>query len=230
MIKAIAIDDEKMALDIIIRYVEKMPSIELSETFINPFKAIEYLKENAVEIIFLDINMPDLSGLSLAEYINAETKIIFTTAYAEHAVKSYELDAIDFLVKPFSLPRFMKAVAKAEKQMRLSDTETARKFIFIKSGYDQHKINFDEILFVESSGNYMEFITKDKKVLSRLTLKETLELLPANRFFRVHKSYIVAIEQVEKIVNSRIVVADYEIPISQSFKEEFFKVLETKGK
>lgn len=230
MINAIAIDDEKMALDIIINYVEKIPGIELSGTFINPFKAIEYLKENSVDIIFLDINMPDLSGLSFAEYIDVQTKIIFTTAYAEHAVKSYELEAVDFLVKPFSLPRFMKAVNKAEKQIRLSDTENSRKFIFIKSGYDQHKINFNEILFIESSGNYMEFVTAEKKVLSRLTLKETMELLPAKGFFKVHKSFIVAIEQVESIVNNRVIIADYEIPISQSYREEFYKILETKGK
>lgn len=230
MINAIAIDDEKMALDIIINYVGKIPGIELSRTFINPFKAIEYLKENSVDIIFLDINMPDLSGLSFAEYIDVQTKIIFTTAYAEHAVKSYELEAVDFLVKPFSLPRFMKAVNKAEKQIRLSDTENSRKFIFIKSGYDQHKINFNEILFIESSGNYMEFVTAEKKVLSRLTLKETMELLPAKGFFKVHKSFIVAIEQVESIVNNRVIIADYEIPISQSYREEFYKILETKGK
>ena len=230
MINAIAIDDEKMALDIIINYVGKIPGIELSGTFINPFKAIEYLKENSVDIIFLDINMPDLSGLSFAEYIDVQTKIIFTTAYAEHAVKSYELEAVDFLVKPFSLPRFMKAVNKAEKQIRLSDTENSRKFIFIKSGYDQHKINFNEILFIESSGNYMEFVTAEKKVLSRLTLKETMELLPAKGFFKVHKSFIVAIEQVESIVNNRVIIADYEIPISQSYREEFYKILETKGK
>ncbi|MEL6559903.1 MAG: LytTR family DNA-binding domain-containing protein [Bacteroidota bacterium] len=230
MIRAIAIDDEKMALNIIINYVEKIPNIELSETFINPFKAIEYLKTHAVDIIFLDINMPDLSGLSLAEYINPQTKIIFTTAYAEHAVKSYELDAVDFLVKPFSLPRFMKAVNKAEKLIGLSETESSRKFIFIKSGYDQYKINFSEILFIESSGNYMEFVTRERKVLSRLTLKETLDLLPANGFFRVHKSFIVAIEQVESIINHKIVIADYQIPLSQSFKEDFFKKLETKGK
>lgn len=177
MLTAIAIDDESMALEVIKSHASKVPFLSLREVFTNPMKGLEYLQENSVDVLFLDIKMPDISGLEIAGLIPKDTMVIFTTAYSEHAVKSFELDALDYLLKPFSLPRFIKACQKAKDLKTLKSGK--KESIFIKSGSEQMKIAFGSLLYCEASGNYVTFHLSSEKILSRMTFSELEQLLPS---------------------------------------------------
>jgi two-component system LytT family response regulator len=184
MLTAIAIDDEPMALDVIRNFSDKVGFIRLNTCFTNALDAIEYLQQNKVDLIFLDIKMPDISGIDFIRCIQAPPMVIFTTAYTEHAVQSFELDAIDYLLKPFALSRFLKACNKAFEQHGLRKTAGQPAApVFIKTGYEQVRVELDDILYAESSGNYVSFVLKGKKILSRLTMTEAETLLPASGFF-----------------------------------------------
>src|SRR5450755_3139021 len=183
MLKAIAIDDEPIALEVIKNLSAKISFIELADCFTNAFTALDFLQKEKIDLIFLDIKMPDISGIDFLKSILNPPMIIFTTAYSEHAVQSFELDAIDYLLKPFSLSRFLKACNKANEQYELkkksSDQIPADNSIFIKSGYEQIRVALSDIWYAESNGNYMQFVLADKKILSRLTMSEAEALLPA---------------------------------------------------
>jgi two-component system LytT family response regulator len=222
MIKAVAIDDEPLALKVMCSHAEKVPFIDLKECFTNAFKAIDYLAVNPVDLLFLDIKMPDINGMELLETLRHKPLVVFTTAYAEHAVRSYELDAADYLLKPFSFARFLKACNKVRE---LSDGEQGSRLdrlptsILIKTGYEQVRIIFDEILYLESGGNYMTFkLTDDRQVLSRLTMADLLKLLPLDRFARIHRSYIVNKDKVDKAERHQVHVAGHILPISRGFR------------
>ena len=183
------------------------------------------MQKNKIDLLFIDIKMPDISGI---EFVNCLTKlpmVIFTTAYSEYAVQGFELDAIDYLLKPFSLARFIKSCHKALeiKQLRAGENES---FVFIKTGYEEEKVILDEILYVESAGNYMEFVLKNRKLLSRQTMAEVLQILPENQFVRVHRSYLIAVNKVEKISRNSLWITDNEIPVGASFEEFFLEIRE----
>src|ERR1700733_16008774 len=174
MLNAIAIDDEPLALEVIRNLSAKMAFIRLNACFTNAFEAMSYLSKVKVDLLFLDIKMPDISGIEFLSSLPDPPMVIFTTAYSEHAVQSFELDAIDYLLKPFSLPRFSKACNRAHEQFEL---KRARRpvaqepvHIYIKSGYEQVRVGLEEILYVESSGNYMQFVLVGRKIMSRLTM------------------------------------------------------------
>lgn len=219
IMKAIAVDDEPIALEIIEAFAAKVPVLNLSSSFVNAFDAIRYTKENPVDLIFLDIKMPDISGFELLKELDEKPLVIFTTAYTEHAVKSYELDAVDYLLKPFSLERFVKACSKATDSLELRVKNKVQKidFLYVKSGFEQIKVFFNEILFIESSGNYMVFMLANSRILSRLTMKEVLELLPETDFLRTHRSFIVSKNQVSKIERNQLHIGKHIIPIGNMF-------------
>ena len=220
MIKAIAIDDEPLALEVIRSHAEKVPFIEMVAYFTNAFEAMAYMAANPTDLLFLDIKMPDISGIELAEGLQQKPLIIFTTAYAEHAVTSYELNAIDYLLKPFSYPRFLKACHKAHEQLLLKqgNKPPVADSIFIKSGYEQIKVMFDQLLYLEGGGNYMSFILADgRRILSRLTMADTMALLPAGVFVRVHRSYIVNKNKIDRIERHQLHIAGQVVPVSISF-------------
>jgi two-component system LytT family response regulator len=220
MIKAIAIDDEPLALEVIRAHAGRVPFMQVVAYFTNAFEAIAYLANNPVDLLFLDIKMPDISGIELAEGLQQKPLIVFTTAYAEHAVTSYELNAIDYLLKPFSYPRFLKACHKAHEQLLLKqgNKSPVADSIFIKAGYEQIKINFDQLLYLEGGGNYMSFILADgRKILSRLTVTDALALLPAGTFARVHRSYIVNKNKVDKIERHQVHIAGQVVPVGSAF-------------
>lgn len=223
-IKAIAVDDEPIALEIIDALAKKVSFLSLQACFVNAYDAIEYLKKNPVDLVFLDIKMPDISGFELLKSLDNKPLVIFTTAYTEHAVKSYELDAVDYLLKPFSSDRFTKACTKAAEVLEFHLKDFIRKpdFLFLKSGFEQVKVSFSEILYVESSGNYMVFVLPDSKILSRLTLKEVLHLLPETDFLRVHRSFIIAKNQVSKIERNQLHVGKKIVPVGSMFSEKVF--------
>ncbi|WP_157525751.1 LytR/AlgR family response regulator transcription factor [Mucilaginibacter ginkgonis] len=224
MIKAIAVDDEPFALEVIRAHAAKVPFLELAQCFTNAFEAIAYLAKNKTDLIFLDIKMPDISGIELAESLPQKPLTIFTTAFAEHAVQSYELNAVDYLLKPFSFARFLKACNKVNDMLNASGQNgSAGESIFIKTGYESVKVNFDDILCLESGGNYITFVlTSGKSLLSRLTMTEAIDLIPANKFNRVHRSYIVNKNKVCKIERHQLQLdGGYTVPVSQSYFKGF---------
>jgi DNA-binding LytR/AlgR family response regulator len=220
MIKAIAIDDEPLALEVIRSHAAKVPFINLVACFTDAFKAIDYLAQNQVDLLLLDIKMPDINGLELMASLKQKPFVIFTTAYAEHAVESYELDAADYLLKPFSFPRFLKACNKVNelKNMNAAPAGLPADSIFIKSGYEQVRINYDDILYLETGGNYITFnLVNNRQVLSRLTMTEALELLPANRFVRIHRLYVVNKHKVDRAERHQVQIGQQALPVSAAF-------------
>lgn len=218
MINSIAIDDENMALEVIKAHAAKVPFLELKATFTNAVEGLEYLKTNAVDLVFLDINMPDISGVELAALLPKETQVIFTTAYSDYAVQGFELDAIDYLLKPFSLVRFLKACQKAQEWIQLQPG-IRQQYIYIKTSEGQIKVKFKDLFCCEATGNYVTFHLRNEKLLSRITLAEIEKELPSS-FIRTHRSYIVNSELVDKAERHQLIVEGQSFPISLSFMDE----------
>jgi two-component system, LytTR family, response regulator len=221
---AIAIDDEQVALSVVRSHAAQVPFLEMKGYFTDPFEALQYLQQHPVQLLFLDIRMPDISGLELMAALPGGPLVVITTAYSEHAVQSFELDAIDYLLKPFSEERFLKACNKAKSLLELMrDREPT--YIVIKSGYEQYKLPLDEILFLESAGNYVSFVLKDKRILSRLSMQEALALLPTDKFTRVHRSFIVANNKVQKTDRNTIYIGATAINIGAAYTEAVKRIL-----
>ena len=232
--RCVVIDDEPFALDLIKDYIQRTPFLELTECFSNPFKAMAYLNKEKVDLIFLDINMPEVSGIQLYKSLNSPPMVIFTTAYPEFAAESYEYNATDYLVKPIKYERFLKAINKASGLMQ-PNTESAHEanqdgqktndeFIFIKSGNQLVKVYPKDILYIEAAGNYMCLHTHDKKVMSLLNAKEVLELLPSHKFVRIHKSFIISLDHIDAIERHDVVIKGKQIPIGITYREHFLAV------
>lgn len=224
--KAIAIDDEPLALEVVKSHASKVPFLELSEVFTDAFKALTYMQREKVDLIFLDIKMPDISGLDFFSSLSTKPLVIFTTAYSEHAVTSFELDAVDYLLKPFSLPRFVKSCNKAYELHNFRNSNDPQDFIFVKDGYDQLKISFEDILFLEASGNYVTYALKEKKVLIRSTFNEAINLIPPEKFIRVHRSFVVSVNQIQKVERHQVTIGSYKIPISSAYREGLLEIVD----
>jgi DNA-binding LytR/AlgR family response regulator len=233
MIRVVAIDDEPLALQLVKGYVEKTPSLELAGLFDNPVDAVAFIRSSDVDLVLLDIQMPDLTGTEMARVIAGGPKVIFTTAYEKYALEGFRLDAVDYLLKPFSYAEFTKAVNKAGKlielEMReLPGLEVRNDFLFIKSDYKIRRINFPEIVYIEGLKDYVKiFLVGEKKpVLSLSTLKALEARLPGDMFMRVHRSYIVNLEKVKVIERNRIVHGDVRIPVTDQYRDDFQKFLD----
>ncbi len=217
---AIAIDDEPIALEVIKSHAAKVPFIELKATFTNAFDAIGFLQKNKTDLLFLDIKMPDISGIEFFRSLTNPPMVIFTTAYSEHAVEGFEVSAVDYLLKPFSLSRFLKACTKANDLLALkSGTPKHTDHIFLKDGYEQVKIMFDDILYIEASGNYLNiFLNGQQKIMTRCTINDLTLQLPESDFTRVHRSYIVNNKKVEKFNKQAVFIGFTEIPIGNTYQ------------
>ena len=234
MIRTIAIDDEPLALRLIGGYVEKTRFLELLASLDNPLDAIEFLKDNPVDLIFLDIQMPDLTGIEFTRILENRPKIIFTTAYEKYALQGFKLEAVDYLLKPFSYEEFLKAAKKAEKLIRLEkveqheEIEANSEFLFLKSEYKIRRINFNEITYIEGLKDYVKvYLQKEPKpILSINSLKSMEAKLPDSKFMRVHRSFIVNLEKIDTIERSRIVFGKVYIPISEQYKSKFQQYLD----
>jgi two-component system LytT family response regulator len=225
MITAVAIDDEPLALGVVRSHAAKVPFVDLKAEFTDAFKAMEYLQHNPVDLLFLDIKMPDISGIDLLACLSKKPLVIFTTAYTEHAVTSFELDAVDYLLKPFSLARFTKACNKAYELYNFRNTKEDKKdYLFLKTGYEQVKVMFDDICYLEATGNYVNFELKDKQLLSRMTISEVENLLPTDQFIRIHRSFIAAVNKVEKIERHQLVVNGAVLPVGSSYYQNLAAV------
>jgi DNA-binding LytR/AlgR family response regulator len=228
MILSIAIDDEPKALDVISIHASKAPEIDLLKTFTNPELALAFLKDNFVDLIFLDINMPLISGLQFVERLQSKPYIIFTTAYSEYAIDSYDFEAVDYLLKPIEFDRFYKAICKVKKLIQLNhihQDSLLSKFIFVKDGYRQIKVCIEDIQFVQSDGNYLHIVTNNEKVMVRMTFQNLLEKLPRNLFYRVHHSYLINFSHIQKIEDNHIFIRNSKIPIGIKYKESLLTFL-----
>lgn len=228
----IIIDDEPNSIDVIQRYVEKIGYLELKKTFRNPLKALEWLQTEDVNLIFLDMNMPNLKGIEFSRSLLKKPMLIFTTAYSEFAAESYELEAVDYLVKPVLFERFIKAVNKANElfQRRLakisekaSTISNADGFVLFKSGSQTHRLKIEDILFIEKDGNYLKICTAFKTVLYRANMSDVFDFLPIKKFIQVHKSFVVALQHISLIEVHQVTVNNNRIPLGESFREEFMK-------
>jgi DNA-binding LytR/AlgR family response regulator len=244
MIKAIAIDDEAPALKVISNFCDRTEDVQLEQTFLAPAEALRYLQTTSVDLIFLDIQMPSLSGIELYQSIGTGTLAIFTTAYSEYAIEGFNLNAVDYLLKPFTLQRFQQAVAKAAEylsfrqslkdqglpsnpnpvspsnQSALPRTDT----LIIRADYSLIRIPVADILFIEAADDYLKIHRESKSpFLARMTMKSILEMLPADQFIRTHRSYIVSIPHIDNVRNKTISIAGQEIPISNNYETAFFE-------
>ncbi|MFY0672609.1 MAG: response regulator transcription factor [Bacteroidia bacterium] len=229
MIKCIAVDDEPPALQLIASYIEKTPFLKLEKTFYSSVEAFEYSGANEIDIAFLDINMPDLSGLELSKILDKNIKVIFTTAYEQYAIEGYKVSAVDYLLKPFSYGEFLSAAQKAKQfieSQNVSVNEHNRSFIFLKSDYKIHKVDFNDILFAENQKDYIKIHRKGKKPLMVLMpLKDLEAQLPSTSFIKVHRSFIVNLLHIESIEKWRIAIGEEKVPVSDAYKEILSKAL-----
>ncbi|QHL86009.1 response regulator [Nibribacter ruber] len=224
--RAIAVDDEPMALEVVRSLASKVPYLELVATFTDAIKALEFLQKEPIDLVFLDIKMPDITGLEFVASLQKKPLIIFTTAYSEHAVTSFELDAVDYLLKPFSLSRFIKGCNKAYELYNFRNAPEAADHVYIKTGYEQVKVSFDEILYLEATGNYVTFaMEKGAKHLSRSTFAEAINLLPQEKFARVHRSFLVALDKIDKVERHQVTIQNKEIPLSDAYRHDLAAIL-----
>jgi len=228
MIKAIALDDEPPALEIIETFCSKVDFIALQETFTKTSEAFKYIEKNPVDLLFLDINMPSVSGIEFYKSIPQKVMVIFTTSYSEYAVEGYNLNAVDYLLKPYTLKRFLQAADKArEKYYFLHPDLVAAKeqHIMLRADYGLVKVSLADILFIEGLDNYLKIhLHNQKPLVIRITMKALLEKLPEKDFIRVHRSYIIPFSRIETVRNKIITIAGEEIPIGTSYEENFFSL------
>ena len=218
----IAIDDEPLALQLISQYCNKIPFLKLEKVFTNPDEAIEYLKTTTVDLLFLDIQMPDITGIQLYKNLEKKPMVIFTTAYKYYAIEGFNVDAIDYLLKPFEYDRFLKAVYKAKEYLEfLSSQDLQLNSLYIKVNYEMMKINLKDIDLIEALDDYIKIHLKPSPVLTLMTLKTMQEKLPSKEFVRVHRSYIVPLHKVEKFSKNKLIVAGKEIPIGSSYADVY---------
>ena len=235
MIRCIAIDDEALALDLIEDNIRKVPFLEMVKKCRSAFDAMENLKQDQVDLIFLDIQMPDISGIQFLKSLKTKPLVIFTTAYEKYALEGFELDVIDYLLKPFSFDRFLKAVNKAAEYLEVKnrtlsngiqdEIRATRDFIFVKADYKLVKIDFKDILFIEGLKDYIKIFTGDKPVITLMGMKLIEDKLPAGEFIRVHRSYIVSLKKIRFIQRNFIQIGEREIPISDNYREQLFNII-----
>jgi DNA-binding LytR/AlgR family response regulator len=229
MIKAIAIDDEPLALEIIENYCSKSDIITLERTFTKVSEALKYFNKFPVDLLFLDIHMPSISGIDFYKSLQKETMVIFTTAHSEYAIEGFNLNAIDFLLKPYSLERFNAAVKKADDYYKYTQNSNTEKpnFIYVRADYSLFQIAIDDIFYIESFADYLDIhIDNQKKITTRMTMKMILEKLPEKDFARVHRSYIIPVKRIAQIRNKIVYIADKEFPIGSSYESHFFSLIE----
>ena len=221
----IIIEDEPLALERTQDFVNKIPFLDLCATFDNSLMGLAYLKQNQVDLLFLDINMDELSGIELLESAKIESQVIITTAYQEYALKGYELNVTDYLLKPFTFNRFLQAVNKVQKNAQPVSSSPTLEFIFVKTENRLEKISINDILYIEGMRDYRRIHTVNKKIMTLQNFKELEQILPPSLVCRVHKSYMVSLNKIETIERSRIKIGNQIIPISDTYSGPFYQLI-----
>ena len=221
-LKCVIVDDEPIALEILTSYIDKTSQLEIIKSCKNASEALVFMKENTADLYFLDINMPEITGLSLAKIIDKKAKVIFTTAYREYAVDGFNLQAVDYLLKPISYDRFLQAI---QKIIPSKTAENKVDFMFVRSERKMVKINFDTILYIESLSDYVKIITTQKTIVTRENISSLEEKLAYDNFIRIHRSYIVSITKMTSYTNEFIEIENKALPISRSYKESVLQKL-----
>jgi two-component system LytT family response regulator len=235
MLKCVIADDEMGAIDILSGYVRQTPDLDCVSTFRDSVEALKFLMENPVDLLFLDIDMPTLSGMQLSDLVRRQgIQIIFCTAYSEYAVESYERDAVDYLLKPIAYERFLRAVKKVQEKIRgkgddSEDGVSSKRKVFIKSGTRIHQLDTQDLLYMKKDGHYIVFHTTGGEILSRMNMEELLSSLPQDRYVRIHKSYVVAIDKIDTIEKHDVIIRGKGIPIGDCFRDDFLKRIAFSG-
>lgn len=243
--KCIVVDDEPLALDIIADYITKIPFLELVKCTENAIEALQLVQDGGIDLVFLDIQMPELTGIQFLKIAGNKANYILTTAYSQYALESYDLNVSDYLLKPIAFDRFYKAVEKVRLQHHKNEqplsvpiettnravatTVPVQDFIFIKTENRIQKIRLDDILYIEGLKDYISIFTKTERVITLQNMKKMEETLPKGSFIRVHKSYIIAVGKIESIERSRIAIAGKTIPVGDTYREAFFRIIDTKN-
>ncbi len=239
VIRCAAIDDEPLALEKISDFIQKVPFLELKKTFDSALKAIDYLQNETIDLIFLDIQMDYLNGIQFLKNIKPDAKVIITTAYEEHALVGYELEVLDYLLKPYTFERFLNAVNKAyllleikseAKNNKHSMQVSKSEFFFVKTEHKLKKIQISDILYIKSLSNYLQIVMINEKVMTLQNFEQISTQLPDINFSRIHKSYIVAIDKIESIENNRVIINKEHIPITNSYRDSFLEKINNLGK
>jgi two-component system, LytTR family, response regulator len=235
----IIVEDEPLARNLLTAYISKVPKIQLIQTFSNAIDALDYLRDNQVDILFSDIQMPEVTGITLLKLLQKKPLIILTTAYSEYALEGYELEVFDYLVKPISFERFLKSIEKGIARLDNSHPEVAEikevqsgtiapDYIFVKDGTKLIKINLSEILYIEGLKDYVCIYTTGRKIVSLQTMKSLESTLPKDRFIRIHNSYIIAFEAINEIEKDRVIIGKSTIPVSDTYKKAFRDLIDSK--
>jgi DNA-binding LytR/AlgR family response regulator len=229
MIRCIAVDDEPLALEVLESYIRKVPSLQLAGLCGGPLEAIQTLSQGPVDLLFLDVDMPDLTGTQLLRTLKHPPLVVFTTAYPDYALEGFELDAVDYLLKPIPFDRFLKAVNKVQERLHLPAAAAPpalppppapeADFIFVKTEYKTLRVDLDDILYVEGLKDYVLIHTRQKKIITLLSLSKMVEKLPPTHFLRVHRSFIVAVNKMDSIERNRIRIGDAEIPVGDLYRD-----------
>lgn len=237
MIRCLAVDDEPLALDIIESYISKLPYLHLVKTCSSATEAMQVLQEEQVDLMFLDIEMPELTGIQFLNILKHQPLIIFTTAYPEYALEGFNHNTVDYLLKPIPFDRFLKAVSKVQERMQGSiktsdnslhsgQTAQEQEFLFVKADYKTIRVDFKDILWIEGLKDYIIIQTKDQKIITLLSMNKMMDKLPDTKFLRVHRSFIVSLQKIDSIEKSRIRIGAKEVPIGEVYKDDFMKWVE----
>lgn len=230
ILKTLIIDDEPLAHNVIRKYAEDIKSIEIKGFCKDALEAIEILEKQSIDLIFLDINMPKLSGIEFLKTLKNPPLVILTSAYTEYAMEGYELNVLDYLVKPFSFARFLKAVQKAEHQVQLTQKSTIEEkvgSVFIKSNKKTYQVKFSEIIYIEGLGDYIKIYTEKSHLVTNISMKKMEELLPSNEFHRIHKSHIVNLMKIIAIEGNMVELANIKLIIGSNYRADFFSRIST---
>ncbi len=238
-INCLIVDDEPLAQRVVEKYIEDVPFIEIIAKCKNAFEAMQALSENEIDLIFLDINMPKLSGINFLKTLKNPPLVIITSAYSDFALEGFELDVVDYIKKPFSFERFLKAVSKVQERLKESKVIASPSLItqdiivpdedhvFVKSNKKSHRIAYDELFYVEALGDYVKFHTLDKVIITYLSMKSAETVLPMSRFCRIHKSFIINISKIKTIDGNEVEIKGSKLPIGSNYKQEFFNRIHT---
>jgi two-component system LytT family response regulator len=243
MIRCLVVDDEPLALHILEDYISKMPFLQLVKATTNPIEALTIVQAAEADLVFLDVQMPELTGIQFLKIANGKAKVILTTAYPQYALEGYELDVVDYLLKPIAFDRFFKSVQKAQgiiqpvvaKQQVVMQAEPVQQddfstdFIFVKTEHKIQKVYLHDILFIEGLKDYISIFTSAERIITLQGMKKMEDALPEKHFVRVHKSYIVALNKIDSIERSRIQIGDKIIPVGDTYRDEFFRMIENKN-